>query len=144
MSAGTSSGSAGSREKPITRSSSARKESAVQPCSRKRNLKRAFSRLWRSTSLARKTSAMPGATATTWSRRTNAVRRVRGKAAANAQRKSDLLPTVACARCCREADVVDFRIGAPVAAAGDGHFELTRQVVELGVATECLVDRKCK
>src|SRR5579859_819423 len=46
----------------------AKKESAVQPCWRKRNFNRAFSRDWRRTSLSRKTSAMARATGMTWSR----------------------------------------------------------------------------
>src|SRR5208283_1388811 len=51
-------GSAGSREYPSRDWRAARKESAVQPCSRKRYLRRALSRDWRRTSLWRKSSVM--------------------------------------------------------------------------------------
>src|ERR1700757_3554493 len=50
----------------------AKKESAVQPCWRKRNFNRAFSRDWRRTSLSRKTSAMARATGRTCSQRMKA------------------------------------------------------------------------
>jgi hypothetical protein len=33
-----------------------------------------------------------------------------------------------------EADVIDFGIGAPVAAAGNGNFKFAREIVKLGIA----------
>src|SRR6266849_10724493 len=51
----------------------AKKVSAVQPCWRKRNFKRARSRDWRRTSLVRKTSAIARATGRTCSQRMKAL-----------------------------------------------------------------------
>src|SRR5208283_823334 len=39
-----------------------------------------------------------------------------------------------------EGDVVDFGIGAPVGAGGDGDFEFAREIVEIGIAGELLID----
>ena len=62
--------------------------------------------------------------------------RIGGEAAADAQRRSRLRAGRAMASGGGEADVVDLRIGAPVAAAGDGNFEFAREIVKLGVAAE--------
>jgi len=56
------------------------------------------------------------------------------------QRKADFLAAVASAACGGEANVVDFGIGAPVRAAGDGDFEFAGEIVELGIATEFLIN----
>src|SRR5271157_6329688 len=39
-----------------------------------------------------------------------------------------------------EGDVVDFGIGAPVGAGGDGDFEFAREIVEIGIAGQFPVD----
>jgi hypothetical protein len=48
--------------------------------------------------------------------------------------------TSARAKCGGESDVVDFGIGAPHGAAGDGDFEFAREIIELGIAREFLVE----
>src|SRR5882762_10141503 len=75
MSEGSSSGSAGSSANPSRSCNAARKESAVQPCCKKRNFSRARSRFWRSTLDSRKSSATPRTTGTACSHRTKAFKR---------------------------------------------------------------------
>ncbi len=73
--------------------------------------------------------------------------RIGGEAATDAQGEAHFAPAVAMTGGSGEADVVDFRIGAPVAAAGDGNFKFAREIVKLGVAAELAVDfqreRRC-
>jgi hypothetical protein len=69
----------------------------------------------------------------------NAEMRISGKPSRHAQRKSDFLPVQAIPRDCGKPDVIDFRISAPRAAAGDGDLELARQVVKLGIAAQMSV-----
>src|ERR1700722_8286000 len=52
--------------------------------------------------------------------------RIGGKAATDAQCEANLGLSSATASGGSEADVVDFRIGAPVATAGDGNFKFAR------------------
>ncbi len=63
-----------------------------------------------------------------------------GKTAADANGESGFCSAETLAREGGEADVVDLRIRAPDVAAGDGHFELAGQVVELGVAREMTIE----
>ena len=44
------------------------------------------------------------------------------------------------AKCGGESDVVDFGIGAPDGAAGDGDFEFAWEIIEFGIAGEFLVE----
>jgi hypothetical protein len=61
-----------------------------------------------------------------------------GEAAADAQRVADFAVVLHGG----EANVVDLRIAAPGRAAGDGDFELARQVVELGLpVSSCAISR---
>lgn len=39
-----------------------------------------------------------------------------------------------------ERDVVDFRVGAPVGAGGDGDFEFAREIVEVRIARQFFVE----
>src|ERR1700675_727621 len=66
--------------------------------------------------------------------------RIGGQTAADAQREACF--GLSCATSSRggEADVIDFGIGAPVAAAGDGNFKFARQIVKLGITGEFAVD----
>ena len=66
--------------------------------------------------------------------------RIGGKTASDAQGKTYLGFSVTASSGGGEADVVDFGIGAPVAATGDGDFEFAGQIVKLGIATEFAVD----
>jgi len=65
-----------------------------------------------------------------------------GESPGDAQRETDLIAAVAGAACSGEADVIDFRIGTPVGAAGDSDFEFAGEIVELGIAAEFLVERE--
>ena len=60
--------------------------------------------------------------------------RIGGEASAHPQRKSHLAPLACRAHSRGQANVIDFRIGAPYGAAGDRDLELSRQVVKLWVA----------
>ena len=62
----------------------------------------------------------------------------RRKSAGNTQGKSNFLLPANGARDRGQANIVDFRIGAPGVASGDGNSELPRQVVELRVSREQL------
>ena len=66
--------------------------------------------------------------------------RLGGEAAADAQGVADLFPAVDSRLIAVSADVVDLRVGAPQRAAGDGDFELARQVVELRIGGEPVGD----
>ena len=66
--------------------------------------------------------------------------RLGGKTAADANGESGFCSAETLAREGGQADVVDLRIRAPDVAAGDGHFELAGQVVELGVAREMTIE----
>ena len=70
----------------------------------------------------------------------NGEMRLGGKTSSDAERKADFLAAVASAACGGEANVVDFGIGAPVRAAGDGDFEFAGEIVELRIATEFLIN----
>src|SRR5262249_34300215 len=72
----------------------------------------------------------------------NTEMRIRRKPSADAQREPDFTQAIAKTLRRSEADIVDFRIGTPVAASGDGNFELAREVVELRIAAQRFVDRK--
>ncbi len=39
-----------------------------------------------------------------------------------------------------QADIVNFRIGAPIGAARDGDFEFARKIVKLGIAAKLLIE----
>ena len=41
-----------------------------------------------------------------------------------------------------EGDIVDFGVGAPIGAGGDGDFKFAREIVEIGIAGELLIDRE--
>ncbi len=69
--------------------------------------------------------------------------RLGGKAAADANRESGFSSAKTFARNGGEADVVDLGIRAPDAAAGDGHLEFARKVVELGVAGKMAIKLQC-
>src|SRR3984893_4189740 len=66
--------------------------------------------------------------------------RIGGKTASDAQCKTYLGFSVTAPSGGGEADVVDFGIGAPVAATGNGDFEFAGQIVKIGIATEFAVD----
>ena len=60
--------------------------------------------------------------------------RVGGESAADSRRKADFRMSIACAGDRRQANIVDFRIGAPDPAASDADFIFARQVVKRWVA----------
>ena len=62
-----------------------------------------------------------------------------GKAAADANGEAMLNVRTANAPRGGEGDIVDFRIAAPGAAAGYGHLELARKIVEVAIAAESAV-----
>src|ERR1700693_2760969 len=66
--------------------------------------------------------------------------RIGGKTAADAQREAYFGLSGATSSGGGEADVINFRIGAPVAASGDGNFEFAREIVNLGIAAKFAVD----
>src|SRR6267378_2156675 len=66
--------------------------------------------------------------------------RVGGKASADAKRETCFDTALTLAYRGGEADIVDFGVGAPMAAAGDGYFEFARQIIELRVAAKLAVD----
>src|SRR6267154_2751549 len=66
----------------------------------------------------------------------NAKMRIGRKPARDAQGKSDLLTIEPLSRNGGEAYIVDFWIRAPGPAAGDGNFELARQIIELRIAAQ--------
>jgi hypothetical protein len=66
--------------------------------------------------------------------------RLGGEAAADAQGVADLFEAIDLAADGGEGDVVDLGVRAPQRAAGDGDFELARQVVELGIGGEAAGD----
>src|SRR5579859_1741238 len=59
-----------------------------------------------------------------------------GKAATDAKGKAVLDIATANAPCSGKGNVIDFRVAAPGAAAGDGHLEFARQIVKLAIAAE--------
>ena len=65
----------------------------------------------------------------------------------NAQREADFRLSADRARNRGQANVIDFRVGAPYGASGDRDLELARQVVELGIAGQQLrrlmYERRC-
>src|SRR5215472_980545 len=65
-----------------------------------------------------------------------------GKAAGDAEGKTNFFAAMAGATRGGEADVINFGVGAPVGAAGDGDFVLAREIVELGITGELLVERE--
>src|SRR6202035_1276227 len=69
----------------------------------------------------------------------NAKMRIGGKPARHAQRESNLLAMQTPPRNGSEPDIIDFRIGAPGPATGDGNFELAGKIVELRVAAKLSV-----
>ena len=64
------------------------------------------------------------------------------QAAGDAEGESDFFSTVAGAARSRKSDVIDFGVGAPIGAAGDGDFEFAREIVELGIAAQLLINGK--
>ena len=67
-----------------------------------------------------------------------------GESAGDAEREADFLAGIAGAARGGETDVVNFGIGAPVRAAGDGDFEFAREIVELWIAAELFIEREDK
>src|ERR1700723_1355490 len=67
------------------------------------------------------------------------------KPATNADREAGLRAGAAFADDRGKADVVNLRVGAPRAAAGDGNLELARQIIKIGISgkqTSCLLDER--
>src|SRR5262249_21966941 len=62
--------------------------------------------------------------------------------ASDSKRKAVLNPGTAKAARRGEGDVIDFRIAAPSAAAGDRHLELARKIVKVAIAAEGTVHGK--
>src|SRR5437879_10581885 len=67
---------------------------------------------------------------------THAEMRIGREAARHAQGKSNFLAMGALPRNSRKSNIIDFRICAPRAAAGDGNFELAGQIVEVGISAK--------
>src|ERR1700685_3199950 len=57
-----------------------------------------------------------------------------GKATTHAEREASFEPREPFAHDGGEADIVNFGIGAPDTAAGDGNFKFTRKIIELRIA----------
>ena len=140
---GTSSGSAGSRTKPIRCSSSERKLSAVQPCCRNRNFRRARSRFSRRTSLRGNfgDAAGDGDDLLPGHKGVKAHGQVRiGRRPPPTRTEIRFEAPDAPAGDGSKANVVDLGIIAPGAAAGDRHLELAGEIVKLGVAAQRAID----
>src|SRR6266481_4107916 len=69
----------------------------------------------------------------------NAEMRISGETASHTQRESDLLAVQAFSLDSSESDIIDLRIRAPRTATSDRNLELTRQIVELGIAAKLSV-----
>src|ERR1700731_463294 len=66
--------------------------------------------------------------------------RIGGKTASDAQRKTYFGLSCAPSSSGGKANVVDFWIGAPVAATGNRNFKFAGQIVKLGIAAEFAID----
>src|SRR5260370_37698912 len=71
---------------------------------------------------------------------TNAKMRSGGRCASPAKKKANFLTGEALGGNRREADIIDFGIGAPRTAAGDRNLELARQVIKFRIAAKLPVE----